>query len=120
MGINDEYSRDAYYEQTWDSDDSDQEVRELHPEDWQDMHSRDLMNGWIYLQEYIHDNYLDFRNCQYHNFVELVVDSYFINSNQNYSEHSQRAWTKVRRVRIIRQKVQPEAFCRWFDNYVCQ
>jgi len=119
MGINDEYSRDAYYEQAWDSDDSDPEVQELHPEDWQDLHSDELMNGWIYVQEYVYDNYLNFRGCNYHKFVELVVDHHtIIHSNQIYSEHARKAWNKVRRVRMIRQRVQPEAFCIWFDNHV--
>ena len=46
MGINDEYSRDAYnYELAYDSDGSDEFDYELPEEDWQDWYSEELLDA---------------------------------------------------------------------------
>jgi len=118
MGINDEYSRDAYYEQTWDSDDPDEFDVEIHPEDWQDLHSAELLDGWSYLREFVHDNYLTLRSsCTFPTFVNLVVDANrWIGCDPNQLSH--RAWTYIQRVKIIKDRVPPENFYRWFNENI--
>ena len=120
MGINDEYSRDAYYEQTWDSDDSDEFDPEIHPEDWQDLYSDDLLDGWTYLQEFVHDNHLRMkRGCTFPTFVTLVMDSTrWRASDITPSETSRRAWGYIRRVKIIKDRVLPENFYTWFNENI--
>ena len=119
MGINDEYSHDAYYEQTWDSDDTDEPETDLHPEDWQDFYSDELLDGWTYLMEYVNSRYLTFKNrCNFPKFVELVMHPERFVPRNVISHHAEDAWTCVRRVTIIRSRVYPENFATWFDIYV--
>jgi hypothetical protein len=76
MGINDEYSRDAYiYDLAYDSDDSSETPDPLHPEDWQDWYSEDLLDAWEKIREYTSSSYIRF-NATYAEFVELVLTVY--------------------------------------------
>ena len=119
MGINDEYSRDAYYEQTWYSDDSDEPETDLHPEDWQDFYSDELLDGWTYLQEYLNSRYLILKNnCTFPKFVELVMHPEKFVPRTQINQHANAAWSYVRRVSVIRSRVNPENFMTWFEIYV--
>ena len=119
MGINDEYSRDAYYEESWDSDDSPEEDNELHPEDWEITHSEELSDGWATFQEYIHDNFLSVkRSCNLTKFIDLVIHPHMYISIYNPSLHAVEAWNRVKRVPVIRDRVAPENFYTWFYIYV--
>ena len=74
MGINDEYSRDAYqFEQVHEESDSEEDL-ELDPEMWESMYSDELFDGWAIFQEYVHSRYLTVkRNCTFSKFSELVI-----------------------------------------------
>jgi hypothetical protein len=116
MGVNDEYSRDAYtFEQSWDSDDSDEFVNELDPEDWEAMYSEEIHDGWTILKDYINDNYLMMKNtCNYTKFVELLLhpEMYYL---INPTDHAVRAWLAIKRIQIVKERVDPENFYKWFD-----
>ena len=75
MGLNDEYSRDAYntVDDAYDSEGSDEFDPELHPEDWQDMYSQEILDGWMHLRSYLDQNYIKIR-AGYPQFVELVLN----------------------------------------------
>ena len=121
MGINDEYSRDVYQgdQYAYDSDASDEYDTELHPEDWQDMYSEELLDGWNFVLEFMHDRYIPRKpSCTYPKFVELIQDpSQFRPTFEPMSEIRD-LWAQVRRVRIIRERVQAEHFYTWANNYV--
>lgn len=74
MGINDEYSRDAYnYDLAYDSDDGAPSVDEsLEQEDWQDWYSEELLDAWTRLRTYFESNYIRTR-ATYPSFVEFVM-----------------------------------------------
>lgn len=121
MGVNDEYSRDAYtFEQVWDSDSDDEIDRELDPEDWEAAYSEEIYDGWVTFKEYLHDNFLEMhQNCTYTKFVHLLLNPICYYSN-NPSIHALRAWTRIKRVSIVNERVDPENFYSWFDIYVIQ
>jgi len=117
MGVNDEYSRDAYtFEQAWeDSDDSDEFANDLDPEDWEAMYSEEIHDGWTIFNEYVNDNYLMLKSsCTYTKFVELLLrpELYYSTSP---SDHAIQAWKAVKRILIIKERVDPENFYKWFD-----
>ena len=120
MGINDEYSRDAYaYDLAPDSDeDSDEIDMELHPEDWQDMYSGELLDGWMALRVYADDHYLQLR-AGYPDFVNLVLEPNRWSSTHQAPHLTWRVmWNLIAHLPIISDRVQPENFYGWAEIYV--
>ena len=121
MGLNDEYSRDAYaYEQAYESDDSDESGDpELHPEDWQDMYSQELLDGWMKIREYTEARYLVNR-ATFPQFVEFVIDPrhWYVPApcHQTYQE----LWDIVKNTPIVGERLWPENFWAWAENYIGQ
>jgi hypothetical protein len=120
MGLNDEYSRDAYqFEQVYDSDDSDEFDYEVDPETWESLYSEELFDGWTIFQEYIYSNYLSVKNtCTFSKFCDLVIRPDIYSSSEPFSNHAIRAWNDIKRVKVVREKVLPENFYSWFTVYV--
>jgi hypothetical protein len=121
MGINDEYSRDVYQgdHYVYDSDDHDDFDPELHPEDWQDMYSQELLDGWNFILEFIHDNFLPRKHaCTYPKFVELVLNPNKFGPTMYPTPLMTDVWKRVRQVAIIRERVQPEQFYTWAGYFV--
>lgn len=118
MGLNDEYSRDAYtYEQAYDSDDSDDFDLELHPEDWQDMYSAELLDAWMSIREYLEENYMKI-NTGYHHFVEFVLDPGIWTTSGTPGIHQYILWEKIKDSRIISDRVNSDQFFAWSENYI--
>ncbi len=118
MGINDEYSRDAYtYDLAYDSDGSDDFDPELHPEDWQDMYSQELLDGWMIIRGYTDDNYLQIR-ATFPDFVNLVIKS----DEWCTSEHPHHTWiimwNMIADLPIISERVQAVNFYAWAEKYI--
>ena len=118
MGINDEYSRDAYILD--DARDTDSESSDFDPyleeEDWQAMYSEELGYAWGLLQEYAWDNYL-MLDCNYTMFVEFVLESSRWAPSGPFF-HGERAWNKIKDVGVVYERVQPENFYTWFSRYI--
>ena len=73
MGINDEYSRDAYnYDLAYDSDEGYETTESLEQEDWQDWYSEELLDAWTRLRTYFESNYIRTR-ATYPSFVNFVM-----------------------------------------------
>jgi len=118
MGLNDEYSRDAYnYEQAYESEDSDDFDPELHPEDWQDMYSAELLDAWMSIREYLEDNYMKI-NTGYHKFVEFVLDPEVWTATGTPGIHQCILWDKIKDKQIINERVEPDQFFAWSGNYL--
>jgi hypothetical protein len=120
MGINDEYSRDAYnYDLSYDSDGSDEFDAELHPEDWQDMYSQELLDGWMKIRDYNEAAYLETR-AQFTDFVDLVIHSARWYSAEPRNEHHETIWNLIGHLPVIRERVQAENFYGWAKNYMSE
>lgn len=118
MGRNDEYSRDAYnYDLAYDSDGSDEFDSELHPEDWQDMYSQELLDGWMKIREYTEERYLNLR-ATYPDFVNLVLDAAQWYSADPADEHHESMWNLVGNMPVICDRVQASNFYGWAKNYI--
>ena len=120
MGINDEYSRDAYnYEEAYDSDGSSDFDPYLDHESWQDMYSEELLHAWETIQEYVYDKYLSLSHeCTYPKFVDFVLNSYNYPVGDQYSFHADQIWNRVKIDTIIRERVNGNAFRTWIDSYI--
>jgi hypothetical protein len=118
MGINDEYSRDAYnYDLAYDSDGSDDFDPELHPEDWQDMYSQELLDGWMKIREYTESRYMNLR-ATYPKFAELVLDSNRWHQEQESARPHIEIWNLISNLPVISDRVQAENFFGWAEKYI--
>ena len=118
MGLNDEYSRDAYtYEDAYESDDSDDFDPELHPEDWQDMYSAELLDAWMSIREYLEENYMKI-NAGYHQFVEFVLEPGICRTYENPGMHQYILWEKIKSNPVINDRVNSHQFFAWSENYI--
>jgi hypothetical protein len=120
MGINDEYSRDAYsYELAYDSDGSDDNVLNdpLHPEDWQDWYSEQLLNAWMTIRLYADENYIIMNSC-YPDWINFVM-----NPSGFCSGTGTRAvpgdillmWDTIKNIQVIRENVTLDNFAQWAE-----
>ena len=113
MGINDEYSRDAYiYDLAYDSDDSSETPDHLHPEDWQDWYSEDLLDAWGKIREYTSSNYIRF-NATYAEFVEFIM---YPGQDILYSPPTMTEidlWSLASSVPLVREHVSEDNFHCW-------
>ena len=118
MGINDEYSRDAYLgdHYVYDSDESDEFDSHLDEESWQDMYSDELLYAWGKINEYVYDHYLILKtNCTYPTFVDFIMDPReWMTSSPSF--HAEQIWNKIKKTQVIFDQVFPENFYAWFDS----
>ena len=118
MGLNDEYARDAYiYDQVWDSDDEDLEGPELGEEDWQDLCSQELLNGWMILRTYLDENYIESR-ATYNLFVNFVLYPSRWFSEMTPSGIQALMWSEMSRIPEIASRVSIQNFVAWTNNYI--
>ena len=120
MGINDEYSRDAYYEYNAGLDheeDQDELDLELHPEDWQDMYSQELLDGWMYLRKYLDENYIKI-TAGFPDFVNFVLAPHLWYTEDPPALWQQCIWNDISKIPVITDRVCPENFYAWVNNYV--
>lgn len=118
MGINDEYSRDAYnYDLAYDSDESDDVDLDLHPEDWQDMYSQEILDGWMTMKGYLDERYIEIQGT-FHDFVNLVLEPTEWYTRENPQPIWRDLWNLIGNLPIISERVQPQNFYAWAENYV--
>lgn len=120
MGLNDEYSRDAYSgdHYAYDSDgDSDDFSDQLDHEDWLDMYSQEILDGWMYLRSYLDENYIKYK-AGFPDFCDLVLDPSKWYTAERPGTIQERLWSQVSSVGLIAERVQPENFYAWVENYV--
>jgi hypothetical protein len=118
MGINDEYSRDAYnYDLAYDSDESDDFDPELHPEDWQDMYSAELLDAWMIIRGFMEENYI---KCVAHfpEFVDLVLHPANWYSTVQPPTTHEIMWNMISNAPIVSDRVMAENFYAWAENYI--
>jgi len=117
MGLNDEYSRDAYtYEQVWDSDDDLDVADDLHPADWQDLYSQELLNGWMVIRSYIDTNYIT-SGATYPKFVELIMEPSKWYSTVQATRIQEKIWSEISPIKVISDRVCIENFATWANNF---
>jgi hypothetical protein len=116
MGINDEYSRDAYnYELAYDSDESDETPDPLHPEDWQDWYSEQLLDAWMTIRQYAEDNYINL-HFNYPQFVEFVQSSgAHFEPIETPNPIAVQLWNAIKGIQVIKEFVQADSFFNWVE-----
>jgi hypothetical protein len=118
MGINDEYSRDAYiYELAYDSEDSDNENDPLHPEDWQDWYSEEILDAWVRIREYTESNYIEL-NTTYPRFVEFIMYPTRVPPQDTPTSTENDLWNLISRMDIIQQRVESVHFYGWIRQNI--
>ena len=119
MGLNDEYSRDAYsYDPIYeDSDGSDDFDSQLDPEDWQDMYSDELLDAWMALRNFLDDNYIR-TSAKFPEFVDLVLNPQRWYSHTDPSMFHIGLWNLLNQWSIVTERVHIHNFCAWADNYI--
>ena len=116
MGINDEYSRDAYtYELAYDSEESDDPIEEIDPEDWQAIYADDIYDAWSIVKEFLDDNYI-LHDAEYHDFVGLVMEPWLWTSLVEPHEKVRTLWDSVSHIRVVAERVEPAHFFGWFSR----
>jgi hypothetical protein len=119
MGINDEYSRDAYQgdNYVYDSDDSDGPDPPLHPEEWQSRHTEELLDAWMTIRQYLDEKYVN-RVASYPEFVDL-----FLNIGEYYMVSSPppqyiELWNLIAQRPIVRENLVSHNFYGWIEKYI--
>jgi hypothetical protein len=119
MGVNDEYSRDAYqYEQLWNSDDdSDEFDSQLDPEDWQAAYSEDLLDAWMIIYDELQRNYLT-HIVKYSQFVEFVMEPWKWRPISGANPTHKRLWTEMSTIETIDDRVWEDQFHGWAQHHL--
>jgi len=119
MGVNDEYSRDAYAgdHYAYDSDDSDDFDSQLDPEDWQDVYSQELLNGWMTIRYWLESQYLPVKTT-YNSFVEFVINPVPWFTTDEPGPTCLAMWDEIAKIQVIRERVDREHFTGWFKYNV--
>jgi len=119
MGVNDEYSRDAYdYELAYNSDDSDDfETEPLHPEDYQDWYSEQLLDAWMTIREYTDSNYIQI-SVTYNDFVHFVMyhDEFYTEEEPDYIVLQ--LWNAIKNIQVIQENLTLEHFTEWVNTFI--
>jgi hypothetical protein len=116
MGINDEYSRDAYdYELAYDSDDSVDSPDPLHPEDWQDWYSEQLLDAWMSIRNFVEDQYLHI-DSTYPEFINFVMEPMPFHTQNRPRQIDLDLWNLIKDIQVIQEKVTLEQFTGWVGN----
>jgi hypothetical protein len=120
MGINDEYSRDAYLGDQYAYDSGGEEAESaldepMHPEDWQDWYSEQLLDAWMTIRQYADENYIVLR-ASYHDFVDFVMNSGLYSQPVEYPHPVVvQIWNIIKNIQVIDECVDPENFHNWFQ-----
>lgn len=118
MGQNDEYSRDAHeFDTAYESDASDEVDLDLHPEDWQDMYSHEILDAWMIIRDYLEDNYIKTR-ASYPDFVNLVLDPQNWYSTHEPPTTHRILWNLISSAPIVSDRVTASNFYAWAQNYI--
>ena len=118
MGQNDEYSRDAHeYDMAYESDTSDEVDLELHPEDWQDMYSQEILDAWMLIRGYLDENYIKNR-AHYPDFVELVLEPQNWYATWPPPDTHRILWNLISDMPIVSERVTSYNFYAWAQNYI--
>ena len=113
MGINDEYSRDAYnYELAYESDDSVDSPDPIHPEDWQDWYSEQLLDAWLTIRQMAEEDYTQVRTG-FPQFVEFVMHPEEFYTEEAVSQRVVAMWHQIKDIQVIRENIQIENFAAW-------
>jgi hypothetical protein len=119
MGINDEYSRDAFhYDLAYDSESSEEEYEiEVDPEQWEAIYSDELLDGWMFIREFCEEVYLQPR-ASFTDFIELVIEPWRWTTTERMTQMQDMVWRDISQIQVISQRVSPENFCAWMNHYI--
>ena len=120
MGVNDEYSRDAYqYEQICNSDeDPDEFDSQIDPEDWQAIYSEDLLNAWMIIYDELQRNYMT-HVVKYSQFIDFVMEPWkWHPSRSDANSTHKRVWSEISLIETISERISEDQFHGWAQYYL--
>ena len=120
MGVNDEYSRDAYLGEhyAYNSDeDPDEFDSQLDPEDWQAVYSEDLLDAWMIIYDELQRNYLT-HVVKYSQFVDFVMTPWKWRPVTDPKPTHKRLWTEMSSIETIDDRVWEDKFHGWAQHYL--
>jgi hypothetical protein len=121
MGVNDEYSRDAYLGEhyVYNSDeDPDEFDSQLDPEDWQAVYSEDLLDAWMIIYDELQKNYLT-HIVKYSQFIEFVMEPWkWRSSGLDPNPVYRRMWNEMSTIETIEERVSEEQFYGWAQYHL--
>lgn len=120
MGINDEYSRDAYLgdHYAYNSDEEHDEFdSQLDPEDWQAVYSEDLLDAWMIIYDELSRQYLT-HIAKYSQFVEFVMEPSKWRTHSEFRPIHTLLWNQISVVDTIKERVTEDQFHGWAQQYL--
>jgi len=104
-------------ELSYDSDENDDELDPLHPEDWQDWYSEELLYSWEKIREYLDSKYIRTKTT-FPKFIEFVMypHVYFDTLKPTQTEHD--LWIAVSRVKFFSDRVNDVQFFTWIRKNI--
>jgi len=105
------------YELSYDSDDSDDEPEVLHPEDWQDWYSEELLDAWEKIRDYANSEYINLK-ITYPLFVEFVMYPPYTHSHTSPTRFERDLWIIVSNISIVAERVEEQVFYEWIRKNI--
>jgi hypothetical protein len=98
----------------YDSDDSVDSPDPLHPEDWQDWYSEQLLDAWMTIRQWAEDDYIVLR-MGYPDFVQFVMDPENFYSEEEPAIFVNIMWNQIKDIQVIRENITRENFAGWIN-----
>ena len=122
MGINDEYSRDAYLGDAYAYNSEDESVDSEpypDPEDWQAAHSEDLLDAWSIIYEELQKNYM-IHLVDYPKFVEFVMEPWKWNAFLPPRPFHSYLWRQISAIDAINKRASEYEFHGWAQYHLAE
>ena len=122
MGINDEYSRDAYLGDPYAYNSEDESVDSEpypDPEDWQAAHSEDLLDAWAIIYEELQKNYM-IHLVTYPKFVEFVLEPWKWQPQSAPRPFHGYLWRQISSIDAINKRASEYEFHGWAQHHLSE
>lgn len=122
MGINDEYSRDAYLGDPYaynSDEEGDEAESQMNPEDWQALYSDELLDAWTVIYDELIRNYLT-HVVRYPQFIEFVMDPGQWSARSAHTPFHTHLWNQISPIDCISKRVSGHEFHGWSQHYLSE
>jgi hypothetical protein len=119
MGLRDEWSRDAFFEDPVNEVPSDDDFEEvpLHAEMWQALFSDEIWDSWVVYTEFTYDNFLK-RLATFFDFNELFTSPQRFYAAGDLTPTQTALWQQLLKIEFFKSNVQVENFSGWANIFL--